>query len=233
MENLPVPQAKDLLTYRNNETGKYEQIDLRTGKMYEPYLPVRKSEFSNDRADLILGEIRSGKSLTKVCEENNIQSAVFYAWLALYPEFKERYQEARKQRADYHYYRAVDLADNAIGMNKDAIPGIKLAVDTHKWAAEKSDPELFNKKVEQSNGGTAINITLNTGVLDTKAPPDIVIDEFGNFKGFENGTITVESKELFAGESEGTLTRERWSTPSREERGEGNSEGSSEEESKE
>ena len=91
--------------------------------------------------------------------------------------------------------------------SKDDVPGCKLAVDTLKWAAEKASPDYYGKR-EQVQGGTSISVILNTGVLDTKAPPDIVIDEFGNFKGYINEQSDTET---FTVESSGTLAKaERW-----------------------
>lgn len=196
MENLPVPTIKDLLTYVNKQTGKVEQIDLRTGKMYEPYIPVARGEFSNDLADLLLDEIRSGTTLAETCRAYSIPQSIFYAWLSIYPEFKTRYLEARKHRADYHLYKAIDLADSAVGAHKDIIPGLKVAVDTHKWAAEKFDPERFAKPKEEGNNGMGnITINLTTGVLDKEAPKDIVVDQFGNFQGFSVAEVVEEDKE--------------------------------------
>lgn len=112
-----------------------------------------------------------------------------YAWMAIYPEFKARYKEARKQRADYHADKVVDIAERAEMSHKDSIPGLKLAADLHKWAAEKQDPESYGPpKDSGKGGGNSINITLHTGVLDSKSPSDIIVDMHGNFKGFDDGT---------------------------------------------
>lgn len=117
---------------------------------------------------------------------------MFYAWLSIYPEFKKRYTEARKQRADYHFHRVVELADGGIGMDKEFVPGLKLAVDAHKWAAEKSDPERFAKPKEEGNNNGSITINLQTGVLDRQAPKDILVDQFGNFQGFGDSPVVEE-----------------------------------------
>lgn len=169
-ESLPVPTVKDLLTYRNKETGKIEQIDLRTGKMYEPYIPVRKGEFCNTTADLICNAIREGESLASICRDNNIPQSVFYAWLSVYPEFKQRYNDARVQRSDYHFHRAVDIAEKALSASKDEIPGLKVAVDTHRWAAEKSDPERYGSKKTEIEINQPSVIVLNTGIDREGAP---------------------------------------------------------------
>ena len=188
-ENLPVPDQKDLLTYKNKETGRIEQIDLRTGKMYVPYVPMRKNEFCNTTADLICNAIREGDSLVQICEDNNIPQSVFYAWLSLYPEFKMRYVDARVQRADYHFHRAVDVAEGALTATKDQVPGIKVVVDTHKWAAEKSDPERYGTKKTEIEINQPSIIILNTGIDREGAPS---IEELLN----KREPVTIEAEVL-------------------------------------
>lgn len=202
-----IPDSKDLMVVHDYATNTYSYLDLRTGKPYANYTPVENGLFSNGLADMICSHIREGKSLIATCQELKISQSQFYAWLAVYPEFKKRYTEARKQRADYHFHRALDIADQAMGAPKELIPGIKLAVDTHKWAAEKSDPERFAKPKEEGNNVGSITINLQTGVLDKQAPPDIVVDQFGNFKGFG----TVEEEQISEETSTDIiLTKDRW-----------------------
>ena len=188
-------------------SNTYSYLDLRTGKPYENYAPVANGLFSNGLADMICSYIREGKNLITTCHELKISQSQFYAWLAIYPEFKKRYTEARKQRADFHFYKALDIADQAMGAPKELIPGIKLAVDTHKWAAEKSDPERFAKPKEESNNVGSITINLQTGVLDKQPPPDIVVDQYGNFQGFGQ---TEEEKIEEDISTDIVLSKDRW-----------------------
>ena len=180
---------------------------MRTGKMFEAYSPMKTNEFCNQTADLICQEILQGTTLKETLKSYNIPAPVFYRWLAIFPEFSKRYMEARKQRADFHFHRAIELADSAIGMPKEFMPGVKLAVDTHKWAAEKSDPERFAKPKEEGNMVGNITINLQTGVLDKKAPIDIVVDQYGNFHGFGDTLIEKEDAEKV---EEITLESNRW-----------------------
>ena len=110
-----------------------------------------------------------------------------YAWKATIPVFKERLNEARKQRAESFQDKAIDLAIDNVGIDSKEVASVRLAVDTLKWAAEKNDPDRFGKKEEGAgkSGGNSVKIVLNTGVLDTVMPSNIVVDETGNFLGFE------------------------------------------------
>lgn len=195
------------MIYTDPKTSKLMYLDLKTGRPYEQYTPVARGEFSNAMADMVCANIREGSSLTKTCQEYGISLTQFYAWLSIFPEFKKRYYEARKQRADYHFYKAIDTADQAVGAPKEFIPGLKLAVETHKWAAEKSDPERFAKPKEEGNNVGSITINLQTGVLDRQPPKDIVVDQFGNFQGFGDSAIVEE--EISEG-VEVILSTNRW-----------------------
>lgn len=232
MENSPdnplnLIEQKDMLIYRDPKTNLPVCLDLRTGLPVPSYKEVMIGSFSNITADYICDQIREGMPLKEICKEHSIPTSLIYAWLAVFPEFKKRYYEARKQRADFHFDRALELAENAIGVDAKMIGGIKLAVDTHKWAAEKSDPDRFAKAKEEGNNGIgSITINLTTGVLDKPAPKDIVVDQFGNFQGFDNEDNSSRAWERSESPEEGevTLNRDRF----REERG--SEEGTTEEE---
>jgi hypothetical protein len=119
------------------------------------------------------------------------ESSRIYAWLSLHPEFRIRYEQARKQRADVFHDLVIEEARNAI--SKDDVPVAKLRIDSYKWAAEKASPDYYGKKDDKVSGPASINITLHTGVLDSEGPKDILIDEFGNFKGFDDGKGNKET----------------------------------------
>lgn len=153
---------------------------------HEPRDIAISSDYSLAIVDILCDGVREGLNLRELLKEPNMPSiGKVYAWMALHPEFKTRYKEARKQRADLYFDNAIDLAMTPRG--KDDVPAAKLAVDTLKWAAEKSNPELYGKVDDKGvKTETKVNIILNTGVLNTPAPSDIIVDEFGNFQGFGN-----------------------------------------------
>jgi hypothetical protein len=170
----------------NNAKKNYDVLDLSTGKYLDSVIYEPQSAIYNlQMADTICDKIRAGQTLKQICQTPNMPTSTrFYAWLALYPELRVRYEQARKQRADSFHDQALEIA---LSMpNKDMVPGCKLAVDTLKWAAEKASPDYYGKKEEKASIGS-INVVLHTGVIDSVAPKDIIIDEFGNFKGFDTG----------------------------------------------
>ena len=211
-ETLPAIKPVNPHYIYNPETRKYDVLDLNTGKWVDAVKFEPTSTIYNlQMADTICDQIREGRTLQSICSEKEMPTTTrFYAWLSLYPELRVRYEQARKQRADRYHDKALEIA---LSMpNKDMVPGCKLAVDTLKWAAEKASPDYYGKKEDKVQGGPSVSITLNTGVLDTKAPTDIIIDEFGNFKGFKTeGDTDEQDSELQAREPSRPLGKDRWS----------------------
>lgn len=188
--NLPAT-TENLHYIWNPSKQMFDVLDLTTGKMLEAVKYEPSSyEYSLQTADVICDLLRTGKTLTEVLKAPNMPSTTrFYAWLALYPELRIRYEQARKQRAMSFHDRALDIALSL--PDKDMVPACKLAIDTLKWAAEKADPDSFAKPKESGDTGRGgVTIHLHTGVLDREAPKDIVVDKFGNFQGF--GGVQIE-----------------------------------------
>lgn len=203
----------NLLHIWNKDSQKYDIIDLNTGRLHaqEEFKPVAHT-YSTMLADHICGMIREGRTLQDICRQPDMPSINrIYGWLNLHPDFKRRYQMARKDRADHFHDKALDIALHV--NHKDDVPAAKLAVDTLKWAAEKANPENYGQKTEvKQTGGQTVTISLHTGVLDTPKPADIIVDEFGNFKGFADGTQVDMDTEGREGDSGGVveLSTDRW-----------------------
>ena len=221
LDNLP-EKPKNLHYIWNQGIKKFDVIDLDTGKMYDPIdYHVSAIKYSPLMADVICAQIREGKTLQTICQEPDMPSITrFYSWLALNPELRVKYEQARKQRADRFHDQAIELA---LSMpHKDMVPGVKLAIDTLKWAAEKANPDYYGKKETDGPKGTSISITLHTGVLDSTAPKDIVVDEFGNFKGFADDSNSVQDGvTIVQEESTIELSTNRWETIDKQEDSDG------------
>lgn len=176
------------ITYLYSKSlNKYEPYDLKTGKKLTDIAEREDSyiHYTTEVGDFICDQLRQGKTLKAIVDESkSLSMAQVYAWRALIPEFKLRYDDARKHRAEAFHDRAIEVAEEALYGGKDNVPGAKLLVDTMKWAAEKNDPEKFGKKEERVQGSGNIRIVLNTGVLETPMPRDVMVDATGNFIGF-------------------------------------------------
>lgn len=133
--------------------------------------------------DTICEKIMSGMTLSAICRDPSMPSlGAVYANRTWDSAFDKAVRDAYKYRAEAYHDLAIDTAVGSIGSHKDAIPSIKLAVDTLKWAAEKNDPGRYaTKDVQQANHG--IQIIIDTGVSNSTIT-DININEQGEFIGF-------------------------------------------------
>ena len=105
--------------------------------------------YTTEIGDYICDKVREGMTLTKIVALlPDVSLSQVYAWKATIPVFKERLNEARKQRAESFQDKAIDLAIDNVGIDSKEVASVRLAVDTLKWAAEKNDPDRFGKKEE-------------------------------------------------------------------------------------
>lgn len=222
---------KDLINYDdyynvyNPANRAYDLVHKQTGSVIKSNttsaLSVARSRgFEPEIADRIIEEVINGKTLAQISNMIGMPSmATIGFWMKNHKLFKDSISFARELSAESIYTEIMDIARESRTALKDDVPGMKLAIDTLKWAAEKAHPERFAKVKEEGNNSTAITINLKTGVLDAESPKDIVVDQFGNFKGFndeDNGSSSEWSDITHSGDIE--LSRERWQV--REESGE-------------
>jgi hypothetical protein len=74
-------------------------------------------------------------------------ATIFWRWLDEYPEFRERYERARKMQAHVHADRMLELAEDAL-VTPSKAAAIKVATDIYKWMSEIRDPAKYGAKVE-------------------------------------------------------------------------------------
>jgi hypothetical protein len=219
LDNIPEKtdpiSRSDLIAFKNKETNKVDYINIKTGKIHELYKPLDYIDLNNELVDLICNDIIAGKTLGHVLHKHKVEAAMFYGWLAVFPQIKRRYIEARKQRADFFFDEIISLSDNLIegDLSRDQVSAYKTALDAKKWLVEKSDPERFNRPKEEINNNSSITINLRTGVHDIAPPPNMNIDQFGNFLGFQEefvdeGSDRERSEQLGTGTVE--LDRNRF-----------------------
>lgn len=217
LSNLPVPELpQNRLHIWNSREQKYDIIDLDTGKKLDvTTFELNPVEYSLLLVDVICSYIRNGKTLAYVSRQEGMPSLDrLYHWLTVHPEFKQRVQAAKKQRTEVYYDLIIETAMSTASKEDVAIN--KLKIDTLKWAVEKTNPEEYSSgDNNQGKGSASVNITLHTGVLDSKSPSDIIVDEFGNFKGFGDADEIQRSDRERGDQSRVTtveLARDRWAT---------------------
>lgn len=152
---------------------------------------ARPSEFSQETADRICGQLIEGKSLRTICVADEMPSAsTVCRWLAQFPAFREQYAHAREAQADTLTDEMLDIADDGtndwmekkntqgdvtgVEYNGDAVQRSRLRIDTRKWYASKLAPKKYGDKLDISTpaGGLTINLKRFTPEPETKPEPD-------------------------------------------------------------
>lgn len=129
---------------------------------YHPYL-----------GDILCEKIANGMPLTKISKLPGFPSlSVMMNWQAKYPDFRNKFKEARKILAQ----RASECLLNVAGIDletmefspidKDEAKGRKLQFDALRWFAEKSDPSAYTTKSVMHKGDPdqPIQFMINTGI---------------------------------------------------------------------
>jgi hypothetical protein len=136
--------------------------------------------YTEEVAALIVDRVTNGESLAKIARDPALPSySTILAWKAAFPEFSARVAMARKARAEVYFDKVLALAEDAPQVDRAEIPGIKLAIETYKWAAERSDPHTFGAKESSGNNG-GVTVIIDTGMGNMNVPDDVRVDELGN-----------------------------------------------------
>lgn len=130
----------------------------------------RKSEFTEEMADLICERLAEGESLRAICRDDAMPSAVtVFKWLSQNADFAKRYAHAREMQAEAMADQILEIADetafdtvmgeNGPKADNEWIARSRLRVDARKWLAAKMAPKKYGEKVELENkhsGGVSI-----------------------------------------------------------------------------
>ena len=125
-------------------------------------------------ADRICEEIASGAKITKICEKEGYPSyGQLLDWRRKYPEFDEKIRQARKDRAEYYFDKAVEQVESTPAA-RDEIQRTKVVSDFYKNAAKLTSPENFTDKVEV---GGSIGVQIASVETGIRRPGDEGFDE--------------------------------------------------------
>lgn len=105
----------------------------------------RPTDYTPELAAEICGRLGAGQSVKAICAEDGMpaQSAI-YRWIAMHPEFKEMYTQARVDSVDALADDALAIADDSDGdVQRD-----RLRVETRKWFASKMQPRKYGDAVK-------------------------------------------------------------------------------------
>jgi hypothetical protein len=115
-----------------------------------------------EKAQAVVDQIAdTGKSLRKVCEENEIKPSTFLRQVALDENLAEQYARAMQVRADTHFSEIVEISDTQqIGTvetskewgtetkTADMVEHRRLRIDARKWVIARMNPRKYGDKLE-------------------------------------------------------------------------------------
>ena len=213
----------------NDRLQTFEVLDLKTGKLVSNYKAITRESMSTSvsyhpaMGDIICDAIRRGKKLKDLESDPSFPPiAAIQLWKSTNPEFRRRLEGAYRDRAERFHDDALDVAMSAISAPKEMQAGLKLAVSTLQWAAEKGNPDRYGAKKEQSSGNSGgVTVIIDTGVKNNGSTHiNIDVDHNGEFKGFGNEQAHRHGRGVndlgpeCDTEEEGSiieLSRDRWS----------------------
>jgi hypothetical protein len=117
--------------------------------------------YSEEIADLIIGEMCEGKPLATLCREHGLQRRTIYKWREKRPEFAQRYNAAQQVLADHLFEEMLSIADNITldpnsKDNRVLVDKAKLQIETRKYLCGRLNPLRYHEQQ-----GIALNVNLN------------------------------------------------------------------------
>lgn len=132
-------------------------------------LPRTIYPFSRVTTSHICQMITAGHTLTDISDmEGFPPKATIFGWLREYPEFREEYEQARKDRALYFEEEAIRIARDTKEWSNKAD---RLKTDVLRWGASVNDPGVYGTKVKHSGDPSSpISFVVNTGIVTEEKP---------------------------------------------------------------
>lgn len=120
------------------------------------------AEFSQELFDQICEQLAEGKSLRKICAQDDMPSKTsVMRWLRGNEELRDQYARARDDQADTLFDECLHIADTFDSeemLEPQHINRARLRIDTRKWMAGKLRPKVYGDKLDLNHSG---NFTVN------------------------------------------------------------------------
>lgn len=144
-------------------------------------MPRGDETYTPELAEMILGELASGKSLRRICRESQIfpAEATVRSWATEdYDGFSARYARAKEQGLDSMLDETLDIADDGqndfldagdgkVRFDREAVSRSELRVKTRQWYMKVTNPNKFGDKTDVTTGGEKIAAPSQSVVLNS------------------------------------------------------------------
>lgn len=113
----------------------------------------RKSDYTEETAELICHRIANGESLRAICEDEALPSRrTVERWLIERPDFVARYVRAREAQADVMDEKILAVAD---ACTNETAQADRVKIMAYQWRASKLAPKKYGDRLELA-GGVAV-----------------------------------------------------------------------------
>ena len=106
----------------------------------------RPSIYTDELVESLCHEVATGRSVREICADDDWAPAesTFYAWLAKYDSFSEKYARAKERQQDVELEKIIRIADES---TPETVSVDRLRIDTRKWAMSKLAPKKYGDKL--------------------------------------------------------------------------------------
>lgn len=156
-------QVESLVPFRHPDG---DLIYVTPGIIAEKLRRYTRYVYTPQLGDLIADLIVEGNELSKIHTLYSFvpKYSIIWRWMKQFPEFKQKIEDAYEARAELTRDRISSLAKEAESIDKEDVPGVKLAIDTKKWLAEKDGPKKYSGKTKIEADIRAQVLTIDTGI---------------------------------------------------------------------
>jgi hypothetical protein len=183
----------DLIT-KVDDNGVVIFYDAYTGEevsKFDSRLPTApRIKYTMEYGNMICEYIRQGRTLKDIGKLSHMPDAgTIYRWQSMHPEFKDRVETARVDRAEHFHDLVISTAKELV--DKEDVPVAKTKIDAFKWAAEKGNPSKYGSSTKVDIHGGGGTIIVDTGIR--RDDNDIVDADFEEVSCNLSNAETVES----------------------------------------
>jgi len=160
---------EDLLSYSRES---FKEVKLREGKtvLLEHGIDLEDAvsktflRMSNVLVDIFCERVAGGRGITDVCSDPDMPThSALSRWLSQYPECKEQLAQAKGDRAETMFDKAIQQAENT--NDKDEVPINRFKHDVYKYGAQVLRPAEFSPtRNVKADVNVASRIVIETGV---------------------------------------------------------------------
>ena len=110
---------------------------------------TKPTRYSPQAANRLCAEVAKGKSLRKVCEDEDQPSVTMvYMWFKKYPDLIVQYARAKDDSADSDQDRLDEIAEQVLAGTLCERKA-RVAADIIKWSASKKKPKKYGDRIYQ------------------------------------------------------------------------------------